>query len=78
MMAEEHRSDVELELMLEDPTDVDDMVSSEGEESWEVVVTTAEHRDPTAMSAGEEQEAKWRVEVPMSRKRAVSVDAIGG
>ena len=50
----ERRSDVESELQSEDPTDVDDMVFSEEEESWEVVVTSAERRDPTAMSASDE------------------------
>ena len=54
MKAGERKSDVEFELESEDPTDVDDMVFSEEEESWEVVVTSAEHRDPTATSAGDE------------------------
>jgi len=57
--------------------DVDDMVFSEEEESQEVVVTLAEHHDPTAMSAGDEQEAERRVVVPVPRKRAASMDAIG-
>ena len=52
--AREHRSDVKSELESEDPADMDDMVFSEDEESQEVIVTTAEHRDPTAMSAGDE------------------------
>ena len=55
--ARERKSDVESELESEDPTDVDDMVFSKEEESQEVVVTSAEHRDPTVMSAGDEQEA---------------------
>ena len=50
MKAGEHRSNVESE----DPIDVDDMVFSKEEESREVVVTLAEHRNPTAMSAGDE------------------------
>ena len=41
MKAGEHRSDVESELKSEDPTEVDDMVFSEEEESREVVVTLA-------------------------------------
>ena len=57
--------------------DVDDMVLSEEEESWEVVVTSAEHCDPAATSAGEEQEAARRVVVPAPRKRAASVDTVG-
>ena len=75
--ARECRSDVESELASEDPTNVDDMVFSKEEESWEVVVTSKEHHDPTAMSAGDEQEAERRAVVPMPRKRAASVDAIG-
>ena len=55
--ARERKSDIEAELESEDPTDVDDMVFSEEEGSWEVVVTSAERRDPAAMSAGDEQEA---------------------
>ena len=42
----ERRSDDESMLALEDPTDVDDMVFSEEEESQEVVVTSAERCDP--------------------------------
>jgi len=77
MKAGERRSDVESELESENPIDVDDMVFSEEEESREVVVTSAEHRDPAAMSAGDEQEAERRAVVPMPRKRAASADAIG-
>ena len=58
--AGERRSDVESELQSEDPTDVDDMVFSKEEESREVVVTSAEHRDPTVTSAGDERGAKRR------------------
>ena len=54
MKAGERKSDVESELESEDPTDVDDMVFSEEEESREVVVTSAEHRDPVATSAKDE------------------------
>jgi len=42
--ARERRSDIESDLQSEDPTDVDDMVFSKEEESWEVVVTLAECR----------------------------------
>ena len=52
------------------------MVFSE-KESQEVVVTSIERRDPTAMSAANEQEAERRAEVPVPRKRAASVDAVG-
>ena len=77
MKAEEHRSDVESELESEDPIDVVDMVFSEEEESREVVVTSVERRDPTAMSAGDEQEVERRAVVPMPRKRVASTDAVG-
>ena len=77
MRAKERRSDVESELVSDDPMDLDDMVFSDEEESQEVVVTSAVRRDPTAMSAGEEQEAARHAEVPASRKRATSTDAIG-
>ena len=55
MKARERRSDVESELESEDPTEVDDMIFSEEEESREVVVTSMERRDSAAMSAGNEQ-----------------------
>ena len=54
MRAEERRSDVESELALDDPMDLDGMVFSNEEESREVVVTSAVRRDPSATSAGEE------------------------
>ena len=77
MRAGERRSDVESELTSDDPTDVDDMVFSDEEESQEVTATSAVRRDPTATSASEEQEATWRAEVPASRKCAVSADVVG-
>ena len=40
-------------------------------------MTSAERRDPTAMSAGNEQEAKRHTEVLMLRKHATSADTIG-
>ena len=43
--------------MSDDPTDVDDMVFSDEEESQEVAVTSTEHRDLAAASTSEEQEA---------------------
>ena len=77
MKAGGNKSDVESKLESGDPTDVDDMVFSEEEESREVVVTSAERRDPTVMSAGDEQEAERRAVVPMPRKRVASTDAVG-
>ena len=77
MKAVERKRDVESELESEDPTEVDDMVFSEEEESPEVVLTSAERRDPAATSAGDEQEAERRAVVPAPWKRAASVDAIG-
>jgi hypothetical protein len=75
---EENKSDIESKLESRDPTDVDDMVFSEEEESWEVVVTSVECCDPMAMSAGDEQEAERRAVVPMPRKHVTSVDTIDG
>ena len=77
MKAGENKSDVESELESEDPTEVDDMVFSEKEEIWAVVVTSAGRREPVATLAGNEQEAKRRVVVPMLRKRAASADVAG-
>ena len=75
MKAGERKSDVESELESEDPTNMDDMVFSE-EESLEVVLTSMEHHDPAAMSAGDEQEAERRAVVLAPRKCAASVDAV--
>ena len=75
--AGERRSDVESELASDDPTDLDDMVFSDEEESREVIVTSVVCRNRTATSAGEEQEATRRAEVPTSRKRAASADVVG-
>ena len=77
MRARERASDVESELTSDDPTDLDDMVFSDKEESREVVATSAVHCDPAATSIGEEQEATRRLEIPTSRKRAASVDVVG-
>ena len=77
MKAEERRSDVESELESEAPTEADDIIFSEEEESREVAVTSAERRDPTAMSASDEQEVERRTVVPVPRKHAVSADAVG-
>jgi len=52
--AGERRSNVESELASDDPTDLDDMVFSDEEESQEVVATSVVHRDPTPTSAEEE------------------------
>ena len=74
----ENRSDVELELESEDPTEVgDDVIFSEEEDDQEVVATLAKRRDPTAVSAGSEQEAERRGDVPALRKHAASANAIG-
>ena len=79
MRAGERRSDVESELASDDPPmDLDDMVFSDEEESWEDVATSVVHRNPAATSAEEEQEAAQRAEVPASRKRATSADTVGG
>ena len=54
MKSWENKSDVESKLELEDPIEVDDMVFFEEEESQEVIVTSVERRDPTAMSTSDE------------------------
>ena len=74
--ARENKSDVESGLESEDPIDVDDMVFSEEEESREVIVTLAEHRNPAAMSAGDQQEAERHAVAPVPRKRAASADVV--
>ena len=77
MKARERKSDVEAKLELEDPTDVDDMVFPEEEGSQEVVVTSVERRDLTAMSAGDEHEAARRAVAIAPRKHVASADAVG-
>ena len=72
MRARERASDVESELTSDDPTDLDDMAFSDEEESQEVVATSAVRRDNVVTSAGEEQEAMRRAEVPVSRKHVAS------
>ena len=56
---------------------MDDMVFSEEEESREVAMTSAERRDPTVTSVGDEQEVEKCEVVPVSRKHAASADAVG-
>ena len=50
MKARERRSDIELDLQSEDPTDVDDMVFSKEGESREAIVTSAVRHGPAVMS----------------------------
>ena len=54
MKAGENKSDVESELVSEVPTEVDDMIFSEEEESREVIMTSMERHDPMVMSASGE------------------------
>ena len=75
--ARARKSDVEAELESEDPSDVDDVVFSEEEGSREVVVTSAERRDPTMTSVGDEQEAMRHAVASALRKRMASADAVG-
>ena len=78
MWAKENRSDIELELESEDPTEVgDDMIFFEEEKSREVVVSSAERHDPMVASTDGEQVVERRGDVPMPRKHAVSTDTIG-
>ena len=74
--AGERKSDVESELESEDPTDVDDMVFSKEEESQEVIVTSAESRNPTATSASDEREATRRAVASAPKKRVASADDV--
>ena len=49
--ARENRSNVEAKLESEDPTEMgDDVISSEDEGGWEVIVTLVEHHEPMATS----------------------------
>ena len=54
MKAEENSSDIESKLESKDPTEVDDMIFSEEEESREVIMTSMERHDPMVMSASGE------------------------
>ena len=65
------------ELESEDSTEVGaDVIFSEEEEDWEVVATSEKRRDPMVTSAGSEQEAERRGDVPAPRKRVASADGI--
>ena len=77
MRAGERRSDVESELALDDPMDLDDMVFSDEEESGGVVATSEERRDTTTSSVGDELVVAHRAADPSSRKRAASADVVG-
>jgi len=76
--AGENQSDIEAELESKDPMEMgDDVISSDDEGGWEVVVSLVERHEPVAASAGGRWEAKRRGDVPAQRKRTVSLDAIG-
>ena len=78
MRARENRRDVELELKSKDPMEMgDDVISSEDERDWEVIVTSVEHCEPAAMSTGGEREVESYGDIPVPRKHATSSDAIG-
>ena len=75
--ARENRSDIEAELESEDPTEMgDNMISSEEEGGWEVIVTLVEHREPAATSASGGQDVERCGDVPMLRKHAASSDVV--
>ena len=76
MQVGENRSDVEAELESEDPTEVGGTASSSKDGDQEVVVTSLEHCEPTAMSAGDGQEVERHGDVPTTRKHAASSDTI--
>lgn len=75
--AREGRSNVESELVSDNPTDLDDMVFSDEGESGGVVATSAERRDIATSSAGDELVAMCHAADPLSRKHAASADVIG-
>ena len=77
MRAGERRSDVELELTSDDPTDLDDMVFSDEEESGGVIATSMDRCDTATSSAGDELVAARRVADPSSRKHIVGADIVG-
>ena len=66
-----------MELESEDPTEMgDDVISSEVEVGREVVVTSVERREPTAVFADGGREAERRSDIPTPRKRAMSSNAV--
>ena len=77
MWARENRSDVKVELELEDPTEMGDDVISSEEEGGREVMTSAVHHEPTAASADGGREAKRRGDVPTPRKHVASSDTVG-
>ena len=63
---------------MEDPTEVgDDMIFFEEEKDWEVVATSVVRHDPAAAFTAGEKEAERHGDVPVLRKRAVSLEAVG-
>ena len=78
MRADKNRSDVKAELELEEPMELGgDASTSEDEGSRSIITTLVECREPTAMSAGGGREVERRGDIPASRKRAASSDAVG-
>ena len=69
---------MEAELESEEPTEMGgDVSTSEDEGHRSIVTTSVECREPTVASISGEREVERRGDVPMTRKRATSLDAIG-
>ena len=78
MRASENRSNVEVDLESEEPTEMsDDASTSEDDGGRGIVATSVEHHVPATMSASGGWDTKRHGEVPTSRKCAASSDAIG-
>ena len=78
MPARENRSDIESELESEDPTEMgDDVICSKDERGREVIATSMERHEPAATSTSGERKVERRGDIPMLRKHAASMDAIG-
>ena len=72
----ENQSDVEAKLESKEPTKMGDDASTH--EDWGIIVTSVEHRAPTATSTSGGWDTERRGDVCVSRKRAASLDANGG
>ena len=71
----ESRSDVEVELESEEPTEMGgDASASRDEGDRGVVATSVENHDPAAASVGDRRDMETCDDVPESRKRAASED----
>ena len=73
----ESQSNIEAELELEEPTKMgDDTSVSEDEGDRGAAMTLVERHEPTAVPVGGVRDTEMRNDIPESRKRAVSGDAL--